>query len=381
MRVPYVFFILLLPLVSLAQDIIVLSNGDLIKSKVIEIGQSEIKYKKISNPNGPIYLINKSEILSITFENGETEKFGTTAKINQPDANPKEDNIITLTPDSINRELINQYNSQYPTRQGKKAKSGIVTDGIIYWGFSDESILSSDVFEVRFQRRGGTLKKLYDWYERYDNDIIISIYNKTKSVLYIDLANTFKVIHYNGNDEGSTWYDSSVIGTNNSSGGGATLGLGAVASALGVGGTIGTLANGIGIGGGKTSSVSITTQMDRILSIPPMSEVELPPHKKVDGKKIISYYENFSIQGLELKKKLSIRKFELRTFTYDETLFKRDYYITFSKSPSFDSYSIIPIHLYVRAIYGYPAAEDVKIKDFDIENPDKMLLEHIYMWE
>ena len=107
MRVPYVFFILLLPLVSLAQDIIVLSNGDLIKSKVIEIGQSEIKYKKISNPNGPIYLINKSEILSITFENGETEKFGTTAKINQPDANPKEDNIITLTPDSINRVLIN----------------------------------------------------------------------------------------------------------------------------------------------------------------------------------------------------------------------------------------------------------------------------------
>lgn len=353
-----------------------LSNGDIVKSKVIEIGQSEVKYKKASNLKGPTYSISKSEILSITYENGETDKFEKTSNEIQANDNSQDSKVIAIKPDEMNNELIRQYNEQYPTKRGKSPNNKIVEHGITYWGFSDESILSTDDFEVRFTRNGGTDKELLNGYSSFENEIVISIFNKTKEVIYIDLANTFKVEHKNGKDKGETWYDSTVFGINSSSSKGATLGLGAVSSALGIDGIVGTIANGIGIGGGNLSSTNVSTQMERILPIPPMSEVNLPRHKRFTGKKIESFYEDFKIIG-KLKDELSIRKYELKKFTYDETLFKRDYYITISKSPIFSTYSTIPIYLYVRAIYGYSSILEAKVKDFNVENPGKLLLNSI----
>ena len=62
-----------------AQDVIVKKDGSTILSKVIEIGTSEVKYKKFSNQNGPTYSISKSEIQAINYENGEKEDFTVTA--------------------------------------------------------------------------------------------------------------------------------------------------------------------------------------------------------------------------------------------------------------------------------------------------------------
>lgn len=59
----------------MAQDVIVKKDGTTIMSKVLEIGDSEIKYKKYSNQNGPTYTIKKVEIFSINYENGEKERF------------------------------------------------------------------------------------------------------------------------------------------------------------------------------------------------------------------------------------------------------------------------------------------------------------------
>lgn len=59
-----------------AQDVIVKKDGSTILSKVIEIGTTEVKYKKWNNPNGPNYTIPLSDIQNINFENGEMETFG-----------------------------------------------------------------------------------------------------------------------------------------------------------------------------------------------------------------------------------------------------------------------------------------------------------------
>ena len=59
-------FILIILLFSeniLSQDIITKKNGEEIKSKVTEVGEEAIKYKKFSNINGPTYSIYKVEIL------------------------------------------------------------------------------------------------------------------------------------------------------------------------------------------------------------------------------------------------------------------------------------------------------------------------------
>lgn len=58
-----------------AQDVIVKKDSSTIICKVIEIGTSEVKYKKHSNLDGPLYTITIMDIESIEYENGEKEMF------------------------------------------------------------------------------------------------------------------------------------------------------------------------------------------------------------------------------------------------------------------------------------------------------------------
>jgi hypothetical protein len=60
---------------SYGQDQIILRTGDVIDASVQKIGIDEIEYYKQSNPDGPIYSVAKSEVLSIRFEDGTVEKF------------------------------------------------------------------------------------------------------------------------------------------------------------------------------------------------------------------------------------------------------------------------------------------------------------------
>lgn len=59
----------------LAQDNIIMRNGEEIKAKVQEVGITEIKYKKFDNPTGPVYTILKSDVFIIKYENGSKEVF------------------------------------------------------------------------------------------------------------------------------------------------------------------------------------------------------------------------------------------------------------------------------------------------------------------
>ena len=43
-----------------AQDLIVKTDGTIIKAKISEVGEDAVKYKKADNPDGPLYTISKS---------------------------------------------------------------------------------------------------------------------------------------------------------------------------------------------------------------------------------------------------------------------------------------------------------------------------------
>lgn len=58
-----------------AQDVIVKKDNATILSKVTKISSTEIEYKKWSNLDGPTYTINKSEVSSVNYENGERDIF------------------------------------------------------------------------------------------------------------------------------------------------------------------------------------------------------------------------------------------------------------------------------------------------------------------
>lgn len=75
-RVVSLFVFLLGGLVaSQAQDLIATKRGENIQARILEISTTEVKYKRYGNLDGPIFIINKSEVEMVCFENGEIDIF------------------------------------------------------------------------------------------------------------------------------------------------------------------------------------------------------------------------------------------------------------------------------------------------------------------
>ncbi|MEO6667876.1 MAG: RICIN domain-containing protein [Ferruginibacter sp.] len=75
MRFIIITTFIFLPIILKAQDILMLKNGDEIKIKTLEITETNVKYKKWNNLDGPIYSQDKKNIVKIVYENGSIEEF------------------------------------------------------------------------------------------------------------------------------------------------------------------------------------------------------------------------------------------------------------------------------------------------------------------
>ncbi|MDB4161292.1 hypothetical protein N9772_02895 [Bacteroidia bacterium] len=78
-----VYLIAILALIvnlSKAQDVIIKKNTDEIECKVVEIEEGNLKYRKYSHLDGPIYNISTDDIFMVKYENGEKEVFATEQK-------------------------------------------------------------------------------------------------------------------------------------------------------------------------------------------------------------------------------------------------------------------------------------------------------------
>lgn len=84
----------LVPLLTFAQDNIILKNGEEINTKIMEINVSNVKYKKYNNQDGPLYTISKDEIFLIKYSNGEKEILSNTSSNNSKSKNIKNKKIL-----------------------------------------------------------------------------------------------------------------------------------------------------------------------------------------------------------------------------------------------------------------------------------------------
>lgn len=106
--------------ICFAQDTITLKKGEIIRSKVLEVRQTEVKYKLFENLNGPTYLMDISDISNIVYENGTKVSFKTeTEKVA----------LIPETPAQVNlaptEQPINQPIKKTPEPKAeKKLKMG-----------------------------------------------------------------------------------------------------------------------------------------------------------------------------------------------------------------------------------------------------------------
>lgn len=74
-KIKTLIILLTISISMFAQDMILTTSNEDIKAKVIEITQSEVKYKKYDNINGPLFTISKADVLFIRYENGTKDVF------------------------------------------------------------------------------------------------------------------------------------------------------------------------------------------------------------------------------------------------------------------------------------------------------------------
>ena len=289
-----------------AQDIIICRNGDEIESKILKISKSEIEYKKWSNQDGPTYTLEKSEVFMIKYPNGDKDLFKETPA-KQDDANKEtttEGNEeeteeysqpIVATAAADNAELIAQYNtdiSEYLDNYYKEKKpSKNFRFGKL--NITPSSILSTDDIEIVLTNivtynchYGKSIGSVVNYNpDRYSYDCLkyaIIIKNKTSRIIYIDKAACFGS---SSNGKTKVYFDPTeyTVTSGGGSSTGASVNLGSVADALGVGGVVGTLAGGITVGGnkGKATAMTTTQRDNRILTIPPQGSVVLSEDKAI----------------------------------------------------------------------------------------------------
>lgn len=338
-----------------AQDVIVKKDGSTILSKVLEVNTNDIKFKKFSNLEGPIYTLDKSEIMSINYENGEKDTFDNT-NLSVSMSSSLSQRLLKKNPDARNAELISLYNTIYqPTKKVKCNDKAAKHCGVIV-GVKNKSVMSTEDIEMNLIG-GIKYNPNMGGYEFRGYHIVFT--NKTDKVIYIDKGNSFRI-----DDEGDSfcYYDNSEQTTvNNGSGTGVILGLGSVTNVIGIGGVTGQLASGVSVGGGSSLSVSTTYTQQRVIAIPPHGTKELSDYKYVRTSKG-SIVSNSNYRELEAGEKFHvwhakmpkgiINNGQVKIFDENDFPWKQEYYITYSTEEDFRTYSILNVELYIHEIIG-----------------------------
>ena len=332
-----------------AQDVIVMKNGDEVEAKVTKVGTTEVEYHKWSNQDGPVYTVAKSDVFMVKYKNGEKDVFdNVTAKSdNSPksESNSSVPQYVEAVPAANNQELISLYNREVKINSdAPNEKDASYCTPIL--GVASTSIMSTDEVEVRIVPQIIYQKTDWDYHLRY----AIELTNKTDKLLYIDLVNSFR-INIDGKSESYYSQETTTVSNTSSSGGG--LNLGAVTSALGIGGALGTLAGGVSVGGSSQGGVSTTYINNRIQTIAPYSKQFLSEYKEVNVKgdkwKRLSDIEHFE---LCFGKRGIVKKNNVVAFSEKDSPYTAGLLITYTTDSNFRKYSTLKVNLFVRNVVG-----------------------------
>ena len=284
---------------AFAQDVLITQEGDVKKVYDVKVGPSTVFYKESDKADAPTLRIKKEDVIMIKRRDGTKIDLGNVAQSNNntpsatssAQASASQNFSISEESNKRNDEIIslaNDFNPEYVGTDTKKDCDRV----FCIMGYGKNSRLVNDELEVEcvvgqisvpYGTRNGLIDAMNNGSVKdaanfggfdfaYSNPVFkLRLKNKTSKTLYVDLGNSF--IMRNG--VATAYYVPSSTSTSNSSSSGASVNLGAVAGAVGVGGALGTLASGVNVGGGSTSGSVNTTYSQRVVAVPPMSVKEL----------------------------------------------------------------------------------------------------------
>ncbi len=325
--------------IGYSQDIIIKHSGDEIQAKITKITNNEIEFKKWTNLDGPIYIVEKTNVFMIKFSNGEKEIFSNKKNEDYKNNKQEEDNsprFVEKSPAENNKKIIEKYNPEIKfAKTPKKGNSKSATPIMV---MSDSSLVSTDELEMKILP---TFIPDCSWLSYR-----IELNNKTDKTIYVDLANSYRM-YKDGSSESIYNSEQTIVTHGESSRTG--INLGGVTNALGIGGMVGDIAKGINIGNTNSNSVSTLYTSERILIIPPHTKRNLTEHKEVNGRKLsgYEYFEsNFDFLRGILKKNGYI------LFNENESPYIIKFHILYSMNQDFSEYSYLYTKLYSRYILG-----------------------------
>ncbi|MBP5708534.1 MAG: hypothetical protein J6W61_02060 [Bacteroidales bacterium] len=119
-----------------AQDVITKKDGTTIQALVTDIGESQISYKYYSNPEGPTYTMNFSDILVITYENGMQERFNSNneASYSSPQGVMTYNSWsgkVTMGGTTLSNEMLAKYFSPEEYNEFQSGKATSTVGGVI----------------------------------------------------------------------------------------------------------------------------------------------------------------------------------------------------------------------------------------------------------
>lgn len=394
-------------------DVIVLTDGTTKNVYNIEVAEKYLYYttepgsenvQRIALDKVFAYKIGDGKMIAL--DKTSSQKPGQAAPVSDQ-GEPTAAVQVAPVPSADNARIVSLYNTQPPLVYKDKTPNPEKHTGyfISLWGMEESSVLSDSVLDVGFEHvylEGDKARSIVG--QR------LKVTNKTFAPVYIDLANSFRLMN-GGYSE--PYFTNSVYNEGGSSSSGGSVNLGAVAGALGVGGAVGTLANGINVGKSNTASAGISSMEQQILIVPARSSVTMPGRKVTNGKTILECYEpiffcqrraNGSMEKYALKQEdvrsltiiedqmaqkvaddqsatresLGIKHWMQTDYTPENTPKKLGWIITYSTRPDFSRYTSLPVNMYMRGSFGLNMLSKVYLyynsKTYDPSpNPDYMI--------
>ena len=317
-----------------AQDVIVKKDGSTILSKVFEIGSSEIKYKKHSHLDGPIYTIVKSDIQAINYENGEKEVFDVSIQKSNNATKQIDNTPIKAQPADDNEEQKAKY-SELPRLNLKQSKK----ESKVFFpimAFTDSSVISTKELTIIIDP---TAAEYYDGGWKVKIGYAIQIVNKSEMPIYIDRARCFR--RYN-DLETKNYFDNKQYSVTNGNG-------------TGLGVSIGIGPIGIGTGGASSSSDTETYGIERILVIGPQSKANLLDYKYIrlsETKAKFKTVSDIEYWGFNLSSKDRVNQGGVKEYSESDTPYSNKYFMTYSTDPNFENSYTLNFELYAKYLVG-----------------------------
>ena len=127
-----VLFFVLCPMIAMAQDVIVKKDGSTVVCRVEKVGQTDVIYKLWSDLKGSSYVMDKSLVSAINYENGKKETFSEATSLYTP--NNQNDGVQALNDKALlDLDLRNSANYKY--KKIKRLKTwGWIGGGVIVAG-------------------------------------------------------------------------------------------------------------------------------------------------------------------------------------------------------------------------------------------------------